>query len=120
LPAIEWKFMQALSDQMLASGCARQIEAIHGEPVVVLEGPDAGKTFTAVREIESDQILTTDLGIDPRAKIFLRFIDGTEPRIGLAGRLKTGDGKIWNAVRRQEANFLTQDFELTEVTAKDS
>lgn len=111
--------MPSLSDRMLASGCAAQVAAIHGEQVEVLDGPDAGRFFTAVREIESDQVLSTDLGLDPRAKIFLRFIE--PPRIGLAGKVKTDDGKRWNAVRRQEANFLTQDFELTEIVeGKDS
>jgi hypothetical protein len=113
--------MPALSDTLLAGGCAKHIEAIHGEAIQVLSGLDAGKYFNAVREIESDQILTTDLGEDARAKIIIRFIDGTEPRLGLAGQIKTDDGKKWNAVRRQEANFLTQDFELTEIVdGKDS
>jgi hypothetical protein len=109
--------MPAISDRLLAGGCAQHIAAIHGEQIQVLSGPDAGRFFTAVREVEADQILTTDLGIDPRGKIVLRFIDGTEPQLGLTGRVKTDDGKIWNAVRRQEANFLTQDFELTEIVA---
>ncbi len=113
--------MGARSDIMLAGGCARHIEAIHGELVMVLDGPDAGKSFTAVREIQSDQILMSELGEDPRAKIVLRFIDGTEPQLGMSGQVQTDDGKKWNAVRRQEANFLTQDYELTEIVdGKDS
>ena len=103
---------------LLDSGCAAQIEAIHGEPVEILSGPDAGKIFTAVREVESDQVLSTDLGIDPRGKIFLRFRG--EPQIGDQGRVQTDDGRKWNAVRRQESHFLTNDYELTEITAKDA
>ncbi len=111
--------MPALSDTLLAGGCARHIEAIHGELVEVLDGPDAGKKFMAVREVESDQMLVTELGADPRAKIVIRFIDGTEPPLGMNGKVKTDDGRQWTAVRRQEGAFLTQDYELTEITDKD-
>lgn len=110
--------MASLSERMLAGGCALHVEAIHGEQVEILDGTDAGKFFAAVREVESDQILSTELGIDPRAKIFLRFIGN--PAIGMTGRVKTDDGSIWNAVRRPEGAFLTNDYELTEVTNKDS
>lgn len=113
--------MPALSDTLLAGGCARHIQAIHGDRVQVLDGPDAGRFFDAVREIESDQILSTELGEDPRAKIFLRFIEGSEPQLGSQGKIKTDDGRKWNAIRRQEASFLTTDYELTEIVAgKDS
>ena len=113
--------MGALSDTLLAGGCARQIEAIHGERVQVLDGSDAGKSFTAVREVEADQVLTTELGIDPRAKIWLRFREDATPNIVSQGTLQTDDGKKWKAVRRQEAGFLTNDFELTEIVpGKDS
>ena len=83
--------MPALSDTMLAGGCAQHIEAIHGERVQVLDGPDAGKWFSAVREIQGDQILTSDLGEDPRAKIFLRFIEGSEPQLG---SLRQGEDRV--------------------------
>jgi len=106
---------------MLASGCAAHVAAIHGESVKVLSGPDAGQWFVAVREIESDQILSTDLGDDPRAKIFLRFMEDSTPQLGMTGRVQTEDGRKWTAIRRQEAGFLTTDYELTEIVpGKDS
>jgi hypothetical protein len=113
--------MPSLSETLLAGGCAQHIAAIHGERIQVLEGTDAGKFFTAVREIEPDNILMTELGPDARAKIWLRFIDGTQPQLGSQGKVKTDDGRKWNAVRRNEATFLTSDYELTEIVdGKDS
>ena len=111
--------MGALSDILLAGGCALQIEAIHGERVEVLSGLDAGKFFIGVREIMPDMMFPSEIATDPRAKIVLRFREASTPRIEKTGKLKTDDGRIWNAVRRQEAGFLTNDYELTEVTAKD-
>ena len=107
--------MGALSDIMLAGGCARQIEAVHGERVQVLDGPDAGQFFTAVREVENDQILVTELGPDARAKIWLRFREDATPNIASQGTVQFDDGSKYRAVRRQEAGFLTNDYELTEI-----
>lgn len=105
-----------LSDKMLATGAALHIEAIHGEPILILDGPDAGKTFIAVRETESDQVLTTDLGMDPRAKRIIRFREGVRlPVIKPQTRLQTEGGKIWTALQRPDDGFLTTDFELIEV-----
>ena len=112
--------MGALSDNLLAGGCALQSEAIHGQIVKVLDGPDAGKSFPAVREVESDQILMTEHGPDPRAKIVLRFREAATPNLVDQGRVKMEDGSIWRAVRRQEAGFLTNDYELVEKVAKDA
>ena len=113
--------MPSIADRMLAGSAIPNLFATHGESVSILSGLDAGRTFTAIREIESDQILSTELGEDPRAKIFLRFVIGAVPRIGQSGRVQTDDGKQWNAVRLQEAGFLTSDYELTEfVAGKDS
>jgi hypothetical protein len=105
----------SLSDQMLAGGCASHVEAVHGEPVTVLSGPDAGKTFTAVRETEADLIVTTDLSEDPRAKNVIRFRDGNVPRIIGQCVLKTSDGKKWHAVKAPQDGYLTTDFELREI-----
>ena len=65
-----------LSDTLLAGGCALHVEAIHGEPVLVLSGPDAGNTFTAVRENASDVTVDDNLTADLRAKRVIRFKDG--------------------------------------------
>lgn len=100
---------------MLAGGCALHVEAIHGEPIFILTGLDAGRTFIGVRESEADMILTSELGPDPRAKRMLRFRDGAVPRLSLNDKLRTEDGKIWTAVRRPDDGFLTVDFELIEI-----
>lgn len=113
--------MPSLSDKMLAGGCALHVEAVHGEPILILTGLDAGKTFTAVRENESDMLLATDLGADTRAKRIMRFRDGQPvPRLGSQDTLKTEDGKKWTAVRRPDDGYLTTDFELIEVIAQDT
>ena len=108
----------SLSDKMLASGCALHVEAIHGETILILTGPDAGKPFTAVRETEQDMLLTTDIGADPRAKRMLRFRDiPVMPVITSQTRIKTEDGRIWTAVRNPNDGFLSTDYELTEVVS---
>jgi len=111
--------MGALSDILLTGGCALHIEAIHGETITVLDGLDAGRRFTAVRELDQDVMLMSELSEDRRAKIVLRFINGTTPRIEKTGKVQTENGQKWTATRRQEAGFLTDDFELVEITAKD-
>ena len=108
----------SLSTQLLSSGCAQAIEAIHGESVKILSGPDAGKVFLGVVETESDLGLSSDLGIDPRAKVIVRFRDN--PRIESQEKVQTSDGKKWTAIRREFSAFLTNDFELKELCEKDS
>lgn len=106
----------SLSDKMLASGCALHVEAFHGEPILILTGLDQGKTFTAVRETETDQLLTTDFGTDPRAKRVIRFRDGQPiPRISAQDKIQTEDGKKWTAVKAPQDGYLSTDFELTEI-----
>lgn len=107
-----------ISDKMLASGCALHVEAIHGESILILDGPDAGKPFQAVRETEQDMVINSDLGADPRAKRMLRFRDIIPlPRINSQTRIQTEDRKIWTAVRNPGDGFLTVDYELTEVVS---
>lgn len=108
--------MPSLSETLLAGGCARHIDAVHGERIQILNGPDAGNYFQAVIETENDQILATELGNDARAKIVMRFL-GNGPQLGMTGQIKRDDGSKYQAVIRQEAGFLTQDYELTEIVA---
>ena len=113
--------MSPLSDRMLSGGCVAHIGRIHGEVVEVLSGPDAGRKFSAVNETESDQILSGIMGDeDPRARRFLRFAPQDAPDVRQNGRVKTADGKTWQAVRQPGGSFLTVDFELTEIAASDS
>lgn len=107
--------MGALSDQLLNGGCALHVETIHGETITVLTGKLAGQNFTAVRETDNDAILTSEVTIDPRAKRILRFRDANAPALGAQDRLRTGDGKVWKAVRRPDSGYLTTDYELVEV-----
>jgi hypothetical protein len=109
--------MGSLSDTLLADGCALHIESIHGEPIKILSGSDAGKPFVAVRETESDEILASELGIDPRAKRILRFRAGQVPNLGSQDLIETDDGKKWKTIRRPDTGYLTVDFELVEIVA---
>jgi ribosomal protein L14E/L6E/L27E len=103
---------------MLATGAAAHIEVIHGETIVVLNGVDAGKRFTAVKEIEPDALVTSDSINDYRAKRILRFRLPV-PNLRPTDQVQTDDGKKWTTTRRPDDSYLTVDFELTEVTAKD-
>jgi hypothetical protein len=111
--------MPSIADNLLSAGAAAAVEAVHGEQVVVLTGLDSGKTFVAVREIESDVTVSFDNNSpDPRARRMLRF--RVAPRLNPNDRIRTDDGKLWNAVRSPQDGYLTTDFELTEITAKDA
>jgi len=112
--------MPSLSDNLLAAGCVAHAAAVHGERVVVLSGVDAGKSFVAIIEIESDIELTSELGADPRAKRIARFEIGKSPKLGLNDAIRMSDGKKYKAIRRPGIAYLTVDFELSELTAKDS
>ena len=110
--------MPALSDTLLAAGAASHIEAVHGEPVFILSGPDAGKTFLAVRENASDVVLDENLSPDPRAKRLIRFREGAPqgvPRLSSQDRVQTCDGKQWYAVKYPQDGYLSSDFELVEI-----
>lgn len=109
--------MPSISDMMLSAGCAPHVEAYHGEPVYILSGADAGKTFTAVKEIESDMIFDSELGIDPRGKRILRFRETSVPNLNSQDAVRTSDGKAWKAIRRPGNQYLTVDFELTEIVS---
>lgn len=108
---------RSLSTQLLSSGCARAIEAVHGESIKILSGPDQGKIFIGVVEIESDLAITSDLGADARAKVIARFRG--DPKIDSQEKVQTADGKRWTAIRREFSAFLTNDFELKELCEKD-
>jgi len=107
------------SDTLLDLGCARQVEAVHGEVVTVMSGVDAGKTFTAVRETEDD--LTVNLetgGTDPRSRRVLRFrTSGAVPRLSSQDTIKTASGDLWRAIQAPRSGYLTTDFELIEILA---
>jgi hypothetical protein len=106
--------MASIADTLLARGCAIT-EHIHGEPVVVLSGADAGKTFFGVIEIEPDTVLTTDLGEDARPKVIARF--RSPPSLKQTDAIQTADGRKWHAVRQPGHAHLTVDFELIAISA---
>lgn len=113
--------MGGISERMLATGSALHAEALHGEPVAVLTGLDAGSTFQGVIETESDSVLSGMLGEDPRGKRMIRFRVGCVPRLSSQDKIKTSDNKTWRCVRNPNSSFLTVDFEMIEVaTALDT
>lgn len=111
--------MPCLAERMLATGCVPSLEHSHGEPVKILTGGDAGRTFTAVIETEEDVALITDLSEDRRSRRIARFRIGGIPRIKSQEVVQTDDGQKWNAVRQPGNAFLTVDFELREIAAVD-
>jgi len=112
--------MPSLADSLLAAGCVRQLERIHGEPVKILSGSDAGKTFVGIVEVEADALLPTELGEDSRGRRMLRFRNGAAPAIASQGQVQTDDGKRWAAVRQTFGGHLTTDFELKEISPRDT
>ncbi len=112
--------MPALSDTLLAAGAASLIEAVHGERVIVLSGPDAGLTFIAVRETSADVGLDENFGADVRARRIVRFRAGSVPRLNAQDQVQTEDGKKWFAVKYPQDGYLTEDFELVEKLTKDA
>lgn len=111
--------MPSIADSLLARGCV-QLDAVHGERVVIISGADIGKQFVAIRELVEDVTLGEDLMEDRRQKRVLRFRNPCVPNLAPLDRVQTEDGKIWRTVRRPENSFLTTDFELVEVTTGDT
>ena len=113
--------MGSLSDIMLSGGLPSYV-GVQGEPIVVLTGPDAGKTFRAVLLNLSDQDLATELGSDPRGKRTLDFQQGDPvPAIDSQDEVQTSDGRIWKVTQGRYSGYLETKFEVTEVVAgKDS
>jgi len=109
--------MSSAADKLLANG-VRVLEQAHGEPVEILSGDDAGATFTAIIETETDSVLSAALGDDPRPRRVMRF--SAAPRMAHSVRVRTSDGRQWTAVRMPGQAHLTNDYELTEITANDS
>lgn len=112
--------MPGLSDIMLAGSCAVLIENLHAETVAVLTGPDTGKSFAAVKEVEPDVAFDSELSPDYRAKRVLRFRIPNVPNLSSQDRIKTADGLVWRAVRRPDSAYLTVDFELTQIIVSDT
>lgn len=113
--------MPPLSDKLLNSGCALHVDLVHGEPIRILSGADAGKTFYGVIETLSDIELSTELGEDRRKHRMVRFRDSAGmPNIGSQDVLQTEDGQTWTAVRNPGDGFLTTDYELKEIADCDT
>lgn len=103
-----------LSDNMLGGGMPL-LQAVHGESVSVIgNGPDSGKSFQGIIEIEPDFEFEGQVATDRRAKTVVRFPVGASPNLKKMDKLKTADNRIWAATVRPAASYLTVDFELIE------
>lgn len=113
--------MSSLAESLLSDGYG-SIESVHGETIAVLDGVDAGKSFTAVQDLVEDFTLDELTGPDRRAKRVLRFRAGaTSPVLTSQDMIQTSNGKRWRVVKRPGNTFLTVDYELREVvTGKDT
>lgn len=105
----------SLSDSMLSGSAIPALQSVHSELVQVIgTGPDAGRFFNGIREIEQDFEFEGEVATDRRAKRMVRFPVGASPNLGKLDRLRTSDGKTWVATVRPGAAYLTVDFELIE------
>ena len=112
--------MLSIAERMLGGtgGNAHHIEAVQGETITIISGESAGETYIADSAVESDFVIDSNLGMDPRAKRILRFrVGGNLPTLASQDILQTADGKRWHAVRRPGSAFLTVDYELKEIAA---
>lgn len=111
--------MGSLSDTLLAGSAMPLLESVHGEPVKVLDGVDAGKTFIGVIAHETDINLESDIMSDPRQKTMCRFTDrpGNVPSVNTKKlvKLQTADGKKWAATKQDFSAYLSVDFELVQI-----
>ena len=111
--------MGSLSDTLLASSLMPNLESVHGEPIKVLDGVDAGKVFVGVITHEPDVTIESDLSIgDARQKVMCRFANrpGNVPSVNTKRlvKIQTQDGKKWSATRQDFSAYLSVDFELVQ------
>ena len=110
--------MGSLSDTLLASGAMPNLDAVHSEPVMILDGVDAGKTMYGIITHESDQVDVSELMTDPRQRVMCRFTDrpGNVPSVNTLRlvKIQTADGMKWKATRQDFSAYLSVDFELTQ------
>ncbi len=106
------------ADRLLAI-CVDGLQTVHGETVRVLSGPEAGKDFKCIIEVETDLNIDSEMGQDVRGKRIARFrtppSHNNKPFV-----MRTDDGRQWKATRQPGQAHLTTDFELVEITAHDS
>jgi hypothetical protein len=111
--------MGSLSDNLLSTGLMPNLESVHGEPIKVLDGVDAGKTLIGVITHEPDVNLESDISLgDVRQKVMCRFTNrpGNVPGVGTKRlvTLQTQDGKKWAATKQDFSAYLSVDFELVQ------
>ena len=111
--------MGSLSDTLLAGSLMPNLESVHGEPVKILDGVDAGKTMVGVITHEPDVIVDSDLLADARQKVMCRFTNrpGNVPTVGTKRlvKIQTQDGKKWAATKQDFSAYLSTDFELVQL-----
>ena len=105
---------------MLAAGVVPHIEGLHGEPVFVETGPDANRPFTAVVETDADAEIEAQLAgtRDRRARRQIRFMTAV-PRLAPNFVIRTADGRRWSLIDHPQGGYLSSDFQVVEITAKD-
>lgn len=107
--------MPSIAEQSLAGGAIRHVDAVHGDRVFIVSGPDAGKAFRGVVKTEGDQDIASLLGQQVLGRVLLYFrADSPQPVITPQTVLQA-KGRVWTAVQQPRNSFLTVDYELTEV-----
>lgn len=112
--------MGSLSDNLLGQGLMPNLDAVHAEPVKILDGVDAGKTMFAVILHEEDVSLDSEISIgDRRQKVMARFTvrPGNVPSVSTLRlvKIQTQDGKKWAATKQDFSAYLSTDFQLVKL-----
>ena len=112
--------MGSLSDTLLGSAAMPNLDAVHSEPIKILDGVDAGKIMYGILSNEPDANVSSEtLDLDPRQKTICRFTlrPGNIPSVNTKRlvKIQTQDGKRWAATKQDFSAYLSTDFELVQI-----
>jgi hypothetical protein len=112
-------------DKLAERGVGPLLEFSDGEPIKILTGPDAGKSFIGSVTTMADNVLDDILSRDvrPHRQVAFRIKSGV-PKLARKERIQRTSGpdagKIYTATITDFNDYVFQTFEIQEVTDKDS
>lgn len=106
--------MGAIADALAAAALTNTL-AIHGQPLLILSGADAGKTFRGALVDESSTELAGLLGEDGR-EMCMAYFPRPGPDLESADRLRDTDNQVWQVVKRHNNSAQPSvDFEVVRI-----